>query len=183
MVVENGGKKMNINKEIKCPNCSWEWNLEVDDKNPHLCHKCGYDSILKDFDMLSLKKWQEKNDHPFDEHIKEGLHIRTFREDVNREELVWHRDREDRIVFPINETDWKIQFDNQIPINIEPKNPIFIESGKYHRLIKGTKDLNFKIYKTNFDDKSNMKNTIYETFKVFLENDFFLIDNKKNNKK
>lgn len=172
MVVENGGKEqkyyMNFSNEIECPNCSWSWEIEKSDDKPCLCHKCGYDSNLKDFDMISLNKWKQENQFPFEERLEEGMHIRTFKEDVDNDELVWHRDREDRIVFPLHETDWKIQFDNNVPQNIEPQNPILIESGRYHRIIKGHKDLNLKIYKTNLDDKSNINNVICETLKVLL---------------
>ncbi len=170
---------MNFSKEIECPNCNWSWDVEPEDDKPCLCHKCGYDSNLKDFDIISLNKWKQENQFPFEERLEEGMHIRTFKEDVDNDELVWHRDREDRIVFPLHETDWKIQFDNNVPQSIEPQNPILIESGRYHRIIKGHKDLNLKIYKTNLDDKLNIKNIIYETLKVFLENETFLNEERK----
>jgi hypothetical protein len=55
-------KKESIyNGNCKCNNCGWEWELEDDDENPFLCHKCGYDDQLKEFDMTSLKKWKEEN--------------------------------------------------------------------------------------------------------------------------
>jgi hypothetical protein len=172
---------MSFSKEIECGNeiCSWSWDLEPDDDKPYLCHKCGYDSKLGDFDMKSLHQWEKENNYPFDEYVEEGYHIRTFKEDVNNSELVWHRDREDRIVFPLHETDWKIQFDNNIPQNIEPKNPILIESGRYHRIIKGNKDLKLKIYKTNLEDKSKINNVIYETLKILLEHENMLSEHKK----
>ncbi len=31
-------------------------------------------------------------------------------------ELVWHRDKEDRIVESVGDTDWMIQLDNDLPI-------------------------------------------------------------------
>ena len=112
-----------------------------------------------------------------------GGEIREFFIDRDDEEYVWHQDHEQREVEILEGEGWRFQYENCLPYLLEPGMIFDIPKGEYHRLIKGTKDLNFKIYKTNFDDKSNMKNTIYETFKVFLENDFFLIDNKKNNKK
>ena len=43
---------------------------------------------------------------PFNEHIEDGYYIRTFSQDVDEHELVWHRDREDRIIIPLNENDY-----------------------------------------------------------------------------
>jgi hypothetical protein len=128
---------------MKCKNCKWEWELESDDKNPYLCHKCGYDSILKDFDMKSLKKWEKEN-KPYSEKIKEGYYYRSFKSDLNSDELVWHRDREDRIVESVGDTDWLIQIDNELPKKLEK---ILIPKGVYHRVIKGSGDLVIKMRK------------------------------------
>jgi hypothetical protein len=53
-------------------------------------------------------------------------------------ETTWHRDREDRVIESIGETDWKIQIDDE-PKPIKGK--IFIPMGVYHRVIKGTGNL------------------------------------------
>lgn len=71
--------------------------------------------------------------------------VRTFSEDVQEFELVWHRDKEDRVVKPLHKTDWKFQLDNDIPRVIE--NEIFIPRETYHRLIKGTGNLKVNILK------------------------------------
>ena len=130
---------------MRCQNCSWSWDIEKDDTNPFLCHKCGYDSEIGDFDMESLQKWEEENNHPFDEYVEEGYHIRTFPKDVDDMELVWHRDREDRVVESVDETDWMIQIDNEIPKVLSEKT--FIPKGVYHRVIKGTDDLTVRVKK------------------------------------
>jgi len=77
-------------------------------------------------------------------YVEEG-EIRTFSEDVQEFELVWHRDKEDRIVTPLQKTDWKFQLDNDIPRTIEKE--IFIPKETYHRLIKGTDNLKVRIKK------------------------------------
>jgi hypothetical protein len=64
-----------------------------------------------------------------------GYHVRHFPHDTESVELVWHRDRKDRYITPIGETDWQIQFDNELPRPIN--DCIFIPEGKYHRVIKG----------------------------------------------
>ena len=71
--------------------------------------------------------------------------VRTFSEDVQEFELVWHRDKEDRVVKPLHTTDWKFQLDNDIPRVIEKE--IFIPKETYHRLIKGTGNLKVNILK------------------------------------
>jgi hypothetical protein len=88
---------------------------------------------------------------PFTEEIKENCYIRSFNKDVNIEELVWHRDREDRLIECIGETNWKFQRDNELPICFDK--PIFIKAEIYHRLIKGNGDLILKIIKIL--DKNN----------------------------
>lgn len=83
---------------------------------------------------------------PFvEEKIGENLFIRTFKQETDSGELVWHRDREDRIIEVIGETNWGLQLDNQLPIKLEGK--IEIPKGIYHRLIKGDGDLKIKLEK------------------------------------
>lgn len=71
--------------------------------------------------------------------------IRKFSEYRGSEELKWHWDEEDRIVHQVHESDWKIQLDNQLPIQI--KSTIRIPKGTWHRLIKGTGDLSVIVEK------------------------------------
>lgn len=83
---------------------------------------------------------------PFQEtKLGDNTFIREFVQDTDSGEFMWHRDREDRIIEPINETDWLIQIDNELPKKIEGE--IFIPMGVYHRLIKGTRNLKIKLQK------------------------------------
>jgi predicted nucleotidyltransferase len=80
---------------------------------------------------------------PYQE-VKTFDHIyRKFTQDIDEEELVWHRDRKDREVQIIGETDWLFQLEDKIPQQL--KNTIFIPKDTYHRLIKGTGELNIHI--------------------------------------
>ena len=106
---------------------------------------------------------------PFDEEVGKNCVIRTFDNSLNENELVWHKDKEDRVIFPLHESDWKIQLDNDIPKELNPDNPIFIESKKFHRLIKGKGDLKVKVYKTDLSDGNNLQKVISETLELFLE--------------
>lgn len=80
---------------------------------------------------------------PYNEKREDETIIRTFSQDVSQEELVWHRDQRDRRVTVLNETDWQFQFDNEIPQVL--KDTIFIPKNIYHRVIKGTGNLNIQI--------------------------------------
>ena len=42
---------------IVCDNCFHSCEKEKEDKNPYLCHTCGYDSENKKFNIEELKKW------------------------------------------------------------------------------------------------------------------------------
>lgn len=71
--------------------------------------------------------------------------IRIFNEDIHEDELIWHRDEEDRIIESIDLTDWTIQLDNQLPESLN--NKVFIKKETFHRLIKGSGPLKLKINK------------------------------------
>ena len=76
--------------------------------------------------------------------FEEQDNIRIFDQDVEEMELVWHRDREDRIVEALEPTDWKFQLDNNLPQRLEK---IFIPKDTYHRVIKGSGNLKVKVIK------------------------------------
>jgi len=82
---------------------------------------------------------------PYIEEKKDGYILREFSEDTPSFEFVWHRDKEDRLVEALHDTDWKFQLDNQLPIRLS-KDKLFIPKETYHRLIKGTGDLVVKIW-------------------------------------
>jgi len=76
----------------------------------------------------------------------ENSFIRTFSDDLDNQELVWHRDHEDRIVEVLcNDGGWKIQIDNMLPEVL--KENIFIKKGEFHRLIKGDGELKLRVLK------------------------------------
>lgn len=71
--------------------------------------------------------------------------IRTFTEDVDSGELMWHRDRENRLVEVLEGKNWKVQLDNELPIELNQGSKIYIPEGVYHRVIKGSGGLKIKI--------------------------------------
>jgi len=83
---------------------------------------------------------------PFKEtKISDNTFIREFKQDTDSGDFHWHRDREDRIIESLEDTDWMIQLDDELPKKIEGE--VFIPMGIYHRLIKGTSDLKIKLIK------------------------------------
>jgi lysyl-tRNA synthetase class I len=81
---------------------------------------------------------------PYTETLSANISTRRFNQDIPEEELVWHRDREDRIVKALHQTDWQVQLENELPT---PLTKIFIPKGLYHRVIKGTEDLIVEVTK------------------------------------
>lgn len=83
---------------------------------------------------------------PFEEEIlSNNESIRIFKQETDSGDFVWHRDREDRIIESIGETNWLFQLDNELPIEIKGK--IFIPKGVYHRIIKKDGCLKIKVTK------------------------------------
>ena len=80
---------------------------------------------------------------PYSQQKTDNLIIRTFSQNVHEDELVWHRDRNDREVRALGPTDWQFQLEDSIPQHLQDR--IFIPKDTYHRLIKGTGDLDLSI--------------------------------------
>ena len=82
---------------------------------------------------------------PFQQEIIDNIRIRTFDENVDDEELKWHRDRENRLVEILESDNWYLQMDNELPIKLIVGEKYFIPEGVYHRVIKGNSNLKVKI--------------------------------------
>tara|TARA_R100001440_G_scaffold41794_2_gene61522 strand:- start:440 stop:712 length:273 start_codon:yes stop_codon:yes gene_type:complete len=79
---------------------------------------------------------------PFTEtKIKHKLFLREFKESVSQDDLIWHLDKEDRIIEVIKSDKWYIQMDNELPKELIEGKKYKIGKLKYHRLIKGSGDL------------------------------------------
>jgi quercetin dioxygenase-like cupin family protein len=73
---------------------------------------------------------------PFVEEILEGKRIRTFSADVDDEELVWHRDNEDRIVRVLSSEGWFLQMDEKLPVELKQGDVHTIPKNSWHRVIR-----------------------------------------------
>ena len=76
---------------------------------------------------------------------KDSFNTRVFSKDVDPTSLVWHSDKEDRLIEVIDGEGWSIQMDNQLPLVLSKGDRIFITEGQVHRVLKGTTNLKIKI--------------------------------------
>lgn len=72
---------------------------------------------------------------PFVEERHEGVRVRTFNADTDPEELVWHRDDEDRTVRVVEADGWYFQRDGELPFQLNPGDVISIRRQEWHRVI------------------------------------------------
>ena len=87
-------------------------------------------------------------DFPFEEEqINENTFIRTFSADVDEMELIWHEDRENRVINVLEGNGWKFQFDEELPVEMTEGKSISILKGKLHRVIKGKGPLKINLQK------------------------------------
>jgi quercetin dioxygenase-like cupin family protein len=84
--------------------------------------------------------------NPYEQkNLNNDMFLRTFSKDVLSEELVWHRDHNDRIVEVLEGENWEIQFENQLPQTLKVGEEYVIPAYTYHRIKRGTTDLVVKI--------------------------------------
>ena len=55
IITEKQAKKLH-SKSITCDKCEHEWVVEDADKNPDLCHDCGWDNKKKEYNRSCLTK-------------------------------------------------------------------------------------------------------------------------------
>jgi hypothetical protein len=75
--------------------------------------------------------------------------VREFNENIDPIELMWHRDLHSRRITILKGEGWKIQLDNQLPLELKENINIFIPALCWHRVIKGNSSLKIKIEENN----------------------------------
>ena len=89
-------------------------------------------------------------DFPFEEkQIDQFNFIRTFSAGVDEMDLIWHADKENRIITVLEGNGWKFQFDEELPIEMTKGKSISILKGVIHRVIKGNGPLVIKLQKNS----------------------------------
>jgi quercetin dioxygenase-like cupin family protein len=82
---------------------------------------------------------------PYSETRSENNLRRVFKPNVDNSELVWHRDREDRLVEVVSGKGWMFQLDNEVPIELKAGDKFKIKKETYHRIIRGNTPLEVNI--------------------------------------
>lgn len=77
--------------------------------------------------------------------LQEDGHYRIFESDVSEIELTWHRDKQNRKIHVVSGFDWKLQYDNELPIDLKEGDVIEIQKMRYHRIIRGSTGLILRI--------------------------------------
>ena len=80
-------------------------------------------------------------------HISGKMYLREFNISIPDKELIWHLDKEDRIISVVKGSKWKLQLDNELPVELSEGKEYFIPKLTYHRVIKGNNKLVIKLYK------------------------------------
>lgn len=92
--------------------------------------------------------------YPFKQKIiAENVLLREFSRDIHQDELIWHRDKNSRIVEVISGIGWKFQRDNSRPVLLREGDRFKIPAEQYHRLLRGKTNLVVKIYEQK-DEKA-----------------------------
>ena len=81
----------------------------------------------------------------FENSIYKNIFTRVFKENVKDKQLIWHKDRKDRVIKVVWGTGWKLQYDNDLPIELELGRNYYIKKEEFHRLHKGNSELKLQI--------------------------------------
>ena len=92
--------------------------------------------------------FQDSGDKPYIDLEKTDRYIvREFSQNIDPIELMWHRDDEDRVIKILEcGKGWKFQYEDDLPINLEPQDTICILRHQWHRVWKGEGKLKIKIH-------------------------------------
>jgi len=77
--------------------------------------------------------------------INDVKKYRLFKGDIDERELLWHQDERDREIFVLGGKDWKVQLDDELPIDLIEGKQIEIKNHKFHRVLKGNGNLIIRI--------------------------------------
>jgi hypothetical protein len=80
-----------------------------------------------------------------DTEVSGKMFYRLFDENIDENKLIWHRDHEDRKVHVICGSGWKLQMDDELPIDLIPGCDYIIPKMTFHRIFKGEKSLILRI--------------------------------------
>lgn len=81
------------------------------------------------------------------ERVTDWSFIRWFSSSADPDKLVWHRDKQDRMITVISGSGWLFQYDNKTPFELKVGVAFYVKAMEFHRLIKlrGCDDLCIKV--------------------------------------
>jgi len=82
------------------------------------------------------KHIRKENAKPYSQKKKNNVILRTFRKDVNEEDLVWHQDYKRRKIEVLEGNGWLFQNDNELPFELSPGQTFYVKDYHFHRLLK-----------------------------------------------
>jgi hypothetical protein len=82
---------------------------------------------------------------PYKEIKTSGYLLREFGSDSDPDDLIWHKDRNDRIVKVVKSNGWKLQLANGLPFTLKEGSSYKIPALSWHRILKGEGSLLVKI--------------------------------------
>ena len=82
---------------------------------------------------------------PYTETLNNDIKTRVFEPTILESDLKWHRDKNCRYIKVCSGNNWKIQIENKLPFTLVEGKTYFVNSKKWHRLIKGNDKLIIKI--------------------------------------
>ena len=81
--------------------------------------------------------------------ITDSYIIREFDVNIDSIELKWHRDLKSRTVTVLEGQGWKFQKENELPLELNKGDVIFIQAKEWHRIFIGETNLRLKIEEYN----------------------------------
>jgi hypothetical protein len=117
--------------------------------------------------------------YPFKQVKIGNVLLREFKESTDSEDLVWHRDRRDRIIKVVEGMGWQLQLENSLPIPLKKGMVVHIPAGEYHRVIRGDSSLYILIHEAKGLDLLEAKKKKKKKKKV---NPAYLKGTRKSNK-
>jgi hypothetical protein len=102
-------------------------------------------AVVKSIAEWAKMKLKKESVTPYNQNIKNGYILREFNVDIPNKELVWHRDKRNRVVEVVSGRGWKFQMDNELPMELKEGMKLEIPKETFHRIGKGNTKLVIKI--------------------------------------
>ena len=90
--------------------------------------------------------------NPYNDIKDDDKFVRTFDENVEMDDLIWHRDKKDRVITVLDGNGWQLQMENELPFSLNVNENYYIQREVYHRVIRGEGQLKLSIKEYDHED-------------------------------